>query len=569
VEPLSRELRPIVLAARVRAVASPHTPQASMKRALLPLALLLAPASASAQDNADLEIDLFLAEVDDLTAVNRQGAFPGGMNAVAFLTNACNVGTKRINWQQAMDADHPFITFLVARERDGRFEQISDWSYVKHGFFALSSSFCDSCQPTDGTTLGIGCSDTYATGNNSDNYWLGPPDEIDPWRGIWDPVCSHFDRGEPAVAPPLDCNGLRSLSQTQADNLGPIGHRIQIEDAEFNVTGASFWFQGMYVIETEADANRENNMLSRSFTPSWNGTRWNLNESGPGLSGSILKRWSGASLESNTNGNDDGRFYVAVKVSGPVAGLYRYEYAVHNRDNNRGMGALRIPKCASARVLDAGFGDLDDSAANDWSLAVGATEISFSGPSNPLRWNTIYNFWFLSDAAPGKTSLALDQADAGPGLPTVAVSSSAPILSYNVFQGAGCASGTPPTLYAGGTPARATLGNATFEIGSSGNVPLQLHSLRMSTVAGTFQFGGCDFHLGATLANSFPVSVVTSDAGGLAVHPAAVPNDIALEGLDVFLQAVARNPGNGPLFGNFDLSDGLRVRVGNALTGCP
>lgn len=537
-----------------------------MKRALLPLALLCASSSSFAQSNADAAIDLFLAEVDDLTAVNRQGAFPNGLNAVAFLTNACNVGTKRINWQSAMDPDHPFICFLVARERNGRFEQISDWSYVKHGFFALSSSFCNSCQPTDGTTLGIGCSDTYATGNNSDNYWLGPPSEINAWEGIWDPVCSHFDRGEPAVAPPNDCNGLRSLTQTQADNLGPIGHRIQIKDADFNVTGSSFWFQGMYVIETESDAKRENNMLSRAFTPNWNGSRWNLNESGAALSGTVLQRWPGASIVSSTNGNDDGRFYVAVKVTGPVEGFYRYEYAIHNRDNNRGLGALHIPKCTGARVKNVGFGDLDDVAGNDWSIAVGADSIDWSGPSNPLHWNSIFNFWFESDAAPESGVLALDEAAAGPGLPTVSLAHSAPLRLDNVFLGVGCATGTPPTLYANG---KATLGNAGFVLGSSGNQPLQLHSLRASLVPGTFLFGGCNFFLGSVLSNSSPVSTVVGDASGVALHASPIPNDIAFEGLEVNLQGVSRMPGVGPLFTNFGLTDGLRVRVGNAVGGCP
>jgi len=541
-----------------------------MMRAVLPLAVLaLFAGPALAQSNADPAIDLFLAEIDDLTAVNRQGAFPTGLNAVAFLTNACNVGSKQITWQAAMDPDHPFISFLVARERNGRFEQISDWSYVKHGFFALSSSFCNSCSPTDGTTLGIGCSDTYATGNNSDNYWLGPPSEINAFLGLWDPVCSHFDRGEPAVPSPNDCNGLRSLTSTMANNLGPIGHRIHIKDEDLNVSGSTFWFQGMYVIETESDGKRENNMMSRAFTPVWNGTRWNLNESGAGLSGSILKRWSGASIESGMNGNDDGRAYVAVKVTGPVEGLYHYEYAVHNRDNHRGIGGLRIPKCNDARILNAGFSDLDDTGANDWSLTVGATEVAFSGPANALRWNTIYNFWFDSDAAPAKLGLTLEQADPGAGAASFSVPSSAPMLLHNVYLGAGCSNGTPPSLYAQGSPARATLGNASFQIGSSGNVPFQLHSLRFSTVAGTFAFGGCDFYLGASLANSFPISTVAANASGVAVHPAAVPNDIALEGLEVNLQGVSRNPGNGPLFGNFDLTSGLRVRVGNSIAGCP
>jgi len=52
-------------------------------------------------------------------------------------------------------------------------------------------------------------------------------------------------------------------------------------------------------------------------------------------------------------------------------------------------------------------------------------------------------------------------------------------------------------------------------------------------------------------------------------HPAPVPNDIALEGLSLNLQAAARDPGHGVIPGGLELSDGLRVRIGSAVTSCP
>jgi hypothetical protein len=48
-----------------------------------------------------------------------------------------------------------------------------------------------------------------------------------------------------------------------------------------------------------------------------------------------------------------------------------------------------------------------------------------------------------------------------------------------------------------------------------------------------------------------------------------VPNDLSFEGLEVRLQAVGRDPGHGPLFSSFELSDGLLVRVGSSLPSCP
>jgi hypothetical protein len=325
----------------------------------------------------------------------------------------------------------------------------------------------------------------------------------------------------------------------------------------------------MYTIETESEALRDNNIGSRGFTASWSGTRWNLGATGTLLHGSVLQRWSGATLNSATNGGDDGRLYVATKVTGPVDGFYHYEVAIHNRDNARGVGQVRIPVCPSARVRDLGFGDVDSDASNDWTASVVGSEIVFTGASNPLPWNTLFNFWFDSDAAPSDAAYALDQALPGPGLASVAVTGRAPLGLYNVHLGAGCAVGAPASLFATGTPARATLGNATFAIVSRGNAPGQPHVLYYSPVNGSFPFAGCTVFLGTMLGQASFAGSTLTDGSGVAVHPVPIGASLALEGLDVNLQAVARRPGAGSLFTNFELSDALRVRVGNAVSDCP
>lgn len=542
------------------------------------VALLLAVplgAVAFAQANTDPEIDVLLGEMDDLEAVGRQGAFPNGVNGCVFATTACNAGTKVIQWRAPMNPDHPFIAFLVARERNGRFEQISDRSYVKHGFFALSSNFCGPCtSPGDPALLGIGCSDTYSVNSNGNQLYLGPPEEIDPWLGLWDPTCSHFDRGEPPVAPPADCNGQRSLNAAQVAALGPVAHRILLQDADLNQAG-TFWFQAQYVLRSEGEGARANNLASHEFVPVWTGSAWNLIERNPilfpTLYGSVLRRWSGASVTSATNGTDDGRLYVAVKVTGPdpASGFHHYEYALHNRDNRRGVGSLRIPVCSGARVRNLGFGDIDEQVANDWSAGVAAGEIVFSTSTNPLAWNTIFNFWFDSDAAPAAGTLALGQSARGAGLDTVAVASSAPLELFNLALGPGCALDTPPTLFAVGAPPRAALGNATFALRSTGNAALRPSWLRYSIVPGSFQQGPCTRYLGPGPGLSFAAGMRLTDAAGVVEHPLPVPNDLALEGLALSLQTISRDPGHGILRGNFELSEGLRVRIGNLLPGCP
>jgi len=536
---------------------------------LLSCALLLAGAPTLAQANADPAIDIFLGEIDDLTPLGRVGVFPNGSNGCALQATACNAGTQPIDWMAVMDPDHPFIAFLVARESQGRFQQISDRSFVKHAFFALPGTFCGTCAATDGTTLGVGCSDTYLSGTNGDNFWLGPAEEIDPWLGTWDPICSHFDRGEPPVPPPQDCNGVRSLSLTQANMLGNIGHRMRVRDEALDVPGASFWFQAYYVVAKEPEAARGDSLGSRAFAPAWNGTRWEMNPGGPLLHGTVLQRWQGADLDSATNGADDGRLYVAVKVTGPVEGLYHYEYAFHNRDNARGVGAVRIPVCPQARVSGAGFSDVDPDPTNDWSPTRTADELVFANPANPLGWNTIYNVWFDSDAAPGSAAVLLDQASAGAGQPAVAVSSRAPTELRIVHLGPGCALGTPPSLHATGSPAAATLGNASFALRSTGNAPLEPNLLLYARTPGSFAFAPCTVWLGADPRAVVAGSTVLSDAGGTAVHPMPVPNDLALEGRSVSVQLLGRVPGGGVLFRNFELSEAVLVRVGSSIPGCP
>lgn len=531
---------------------------------------VLAPAGFS-QSNTVAGMDVKLHALGVLKALGREGDFPGGVNGMAESTTACNVGSVNIPWFEPMDPRHPLIAPIVVRETSGRFEQISDRSYIKHGFYATNLDQCGSCQyPGSGHYLGVNCSDTYGTNNNGDNYYLGPPDEIDPWLGVWDPICSHFDRGEPPVDPPADCDGKRSFTEQQAENLGPVGHRVQVLDADLNVADATFYFQGQYVIAGEAESLRGDNTGSRLFIPAWNGSRWTITVpslDNPTVYGSILQRWSGASLDSTTNGADDGRVFVAVKVTGPSAGLYHYEYAVHNRDNHRGVATFRVPVCASARVVNLGFHDVDQDASNDWTVTRSASEIRFETAANPLLWNTIFSFRFDSDAAPVASTALLDQYLSGIGLPFLSIATSAPLEVDNVYLGDGCGAPSAPLLYATGSPPKGSLGNSTFGIEVAGNDPLSLSYLLASGFAATTPLSSsCNLYMspaGILVAGVFP-----ADANGILTIPAPIPNDPSLEGVTVNVQSV-ENQAGGVLWGQYALSNGLGVRLGSSIPSCP
>ena len=525
-----------------------------------------------AQSNTVPGRDLALSDTWALMPYQRTGSFPTGATAIGAWTTVCNPGTSPVPFQAAMSADHAFIHYLVARESGGRFVQISNWSYVKHTFGSSNDpSGCGTCAgPGNFNLVEVGCSDTYANSQAVDHFNLGPPDEIDPWLGTWVPTCSYFDHGEPVVSPGQACDGVRSLTHSQASVLNQtIVHQMRVQDADLNMPLASYYWQAGYLVPKEAEANRTNNIGSRPFTPNWTGNAWQFADGNNFLQGSILQRWSGATLNSNTNGVDDGRYYVAVKVSGPSRGVYHYEYAVHNRDNARGMAALHIPVCPGAQVTNFGFHDVDQDPLNEWTAAKVGNEIVFQTTNNPLHWNSLFNFWFDSDAAPvGGRQVGLDQYAVGPGALTVNVQTTVPLGLYNVTIGPGCGSPTAPTLYGNGSPDRAMLGNGTFSLRCGGNAPSTLCAFAVSLAPGSVNVGsGCTIY-SAGLNTMALLSVIPADFTGTANLPLVVPNMPALEGLDVDFQAVGMHAG-GAYLGTFDLSAGLRVRIGSQLTTCP
>ena len=384
---------------------------------------------ADAQPNQEPGKDVSLGILGGIYRMGRTGSYPNGTCGLAMSTTSCNVGSIDLPWLAPMNPDHPFIGFLVVRDEGDRMVQVSDRSYVKHGYYALSSSQCSTClHPSNGDFLGIGCSDTYGTGSNGSDTYLGPAEEINPWTGFWDPVCSHFDRGEPPASPPFDCDGSRS-SINPAD---PLGHIIHVRDSAFQPAG-NYYFSAHYVLRGEPDNVRENNWGSRYFSPSWTGSSWNISVPSEGsgntkVDGSVLNRWSGASVTSATNGDDDGRVYLGVKTTNLGGGIYHYEYALHNRDNARGISSFSIPVCPGAAVTNESFRDIDALAGNDWTVTRTTTDLVFSTTNNPLGWNSIFNFSFDAAAPPGgNVSALLGQHDTGPGFDQFQLTTIAPM----------------------------------------------------------------------------------------------------------------------------------------------
>lgn len=528
--------------------------------------LLAAPLLAQSGSVAGTDIRLF--DVGSPTVYGRRGAaYPNGEIAMAVGHSMCNTGTVHLPWlgwvggssSGVMLDTYPKIAFLVARESGGRMVQVSNKAHLKHSRVAynFSGGPCGTCQTGPSATFRIGCYDVYSTGFNANQYNLGPTDEIDPWLGSWNPLGSYFDRGDPAVAGAAATDSIQSLAVSGWD---VFKNRMLVREAELAVAGATFYGQAQVVAKGEPGGNRANNLATRQLGITWNGASWSATlGAAAAVPGSVLQRWTGASVSTGRNGLDDGHFVVGVKVTGPVNGLWHYEYAVHNQDNTRGGAAVRIPICPTSRVLAAGFRDIDADALNQWTVSQTGSELAFlAAANNPLDWNTIYNVWFDSDAAPVAGSLSIDQARVGPGALTVAVATQVPGLLLNEYLGSGC--GSPaPTLFANGSPLspnpayalQAQVAPASFVVfgfaGQAANVPLG---------------SGCTLFVDNS--QMIATHLVQANAAGVASYGLPVPGGLALTG---FASQAFEFVAGGPIASLLAASNGLRIRA--AGSGCP
>jgi hypothetical protein len=401
-----------------------------MQRSVSLVLLAAIGGSLAAQSNTVPGLDGRLTVVDSFTYQGRRGpAHPNGEIGAAMLNTMCNPGTVQIPWYAAssgpggMNENHPKFGFLLVRVANDRLEQISDRSFCKHAFTSTNSPGCGTCQhPGTGSLLGIGCSDTYGVGNNADRNWLGPAGEINPWLGTWEATGSYFDIGDNGTG---TVDGIKSLSTAGYDS---VKYRVTIQESDLTTAGAQYFYGIHLVHEGELLANRWDNLASRGCVPTWNGSTWSFPNNAVGQSyGSILQQWAGATLDSDSNGNDDGRFFVASKVTALGGGNYHYEYAVHNADNHRGGATFKVPVDAAGSVSNFSFGDIDGNPLNDWTAARVGNEVVFSAPAgNSLDWNTIYNFGFDCNVQASTGNCIIDQARVGPGALSVTVTTKVP-----------------------------------------------------------------------------------------------------------------------------------------------
>ena len=144
----------------------------------------------------------------------------------------------------------------------------------------------------------------------------------------------------------------------------------------------------------------------------------------------VFDAWFGSNVQTiEPAPGVDGRAFLACKVTGPVAGVYQYEYAIYNENLDRGIQSFYVPGgCGFGPPTNLGFhaplnhpGIANDGTVNNagysntpWTASAGldgatwSTETFAQNPNaNALRWGTLYNFRFQHTAPPMPASVTV------------------------------------------------------------------------------------------------------------------------------------------------------------------
>jgi hypothetical protein len=330
--------------------------------------------------------------VGDLNGMDSYGQ-AGGIYAYSVGTTSCNIGSLWLNWF-ADTNQHPVIGQSFYRIKNGRFEQIGV-SWLKHGFYALSGNLCfNNCQPTDGTHLGVHCSDPYDAGLNG-SQGNGPRSEVNASTGYF-PFPYLLNPPTPLV----------------------IDRRIQCASADVNPTlnaGAIYYAEGQYVTPDDAAAgNKNNNASCRRIVFTNAPANYPATFSGGTIQQSpAILMWQvhDASVVTNTvDIPNDGRFIVAKKVTSIGGGSFHYEFAVHNLNSDRSGRGFTVNFPVGTTISNPGFHFVPSHSGEVWSNTPWTNTINGNTVNwvtqtaqqnlnaNAIRFGQTYNFWFDATA---------------------------------------------------------------------------------------------------------------------------------------------------------------------------
>jgi hypothetical protein len=330
-----------------------------------------------------------------------------GSDAISLGTTSCNIGDTWLDWFASTNR-HPVIGGNLYRYMlvDGasRFEHIG-MSWLKHGFYALSDTLCcPACVATDGTHLGVSCSDPYTAERNGSQSGLGPRWQVNATTGVFT---------YPPANPPWS---------------GPVARRLQftLQDIDTSAT-TRYVGETQYVTPDDAAAGNHNNNASwRELAAGGTSTNRVFTLLGTTQrQQSALSAWAqfdaGVTL---SQAQADGLYLVGSRATQLANGLWRYEYAVQNLNSDRAAGVYTVPVPAGVSISNVGFHDVHYSngdgpssvnySGQDWTPTVTAGAVSWacltqaqSASANALRWGSTYNFRFDAPVGPTQGSASI------------------------------------------------------------------------------------------------------------------------------------------------------------------
>jgi hypothetical protein len=330
---------------------------------------------------------------------------------------------------------HPYLIWNLYRiDADGAISQIGR-SGVKHAFLTINSGCISQCGGSH--QLGLGCGDTYGTGNNDSPGDMGPRSEIIPATGQWGRCGSIFD---------TNCDGTSNSSGNTSWT-----QRMKVPEkklAHIANDGVSFLFESWYVARD--DINIYNSMGSVSVNPQFSGSQWSLTGASNYRLGGAIDRWvdpsnPGANARTSELKTAEGHAKLAAKVTDLGGGRWRYDYAIMNFDfaraetqgaepnlrvlSNKGFDAFSVPIQGNARLQGTSSNLGDAGAGAQWRASVANGRLTwsndvnqpvFGGPSTPpvaslptLDWGTLFSFSFIATSAPVEGNATLHVAQAG------------------------------------------------------------------------------------------------------------------------------------------------------------
>jgi hypothetical protein len=374
---------------------------------------ILPPRSSRAPEGSVPGPDIVVGDVPSMIQAGSSGTQVG----LGMATTSCNNGDQPVPFFALPNTNHSVVSQNLYRMSGGasntdRFEQIGQ-AWVKHTFGASQDDDCSfGCTPfPNQTQLGVGCSDPYDAAENATYSLLGSRAWVNPFTGAF-------------PSTPASHSGHTHTGTS---------HRVLVEKNDLNTTmntGATYYAEAQYDSPAEyawcqahaGQCNMYNNATYRRYNVTGT-TSFTFSPVGsPVRMTPATDAWTGAT--SNTIEPEqgvDGRAFIVYKVTGPVAGVWHYEYAIHNQNLDRSIQSFSVPLGCGITVSNVGFhappnhpGFPNDGTVGNAGFSNGAwtwnqtsDTLSWSSETfaqnqnaNAIRFATMYNFRFDSDHPP-------------------------------------------------------------------------------------------------------------------------------------------------------------------------